>query len=235
MDRKEVLQARLRELQAEINSFDLNKDICLVAVTKYSQFDDIELSYKVGHRDFGENRVQELFDKATLATTKDMNEINWHFIGHLQSNKIAKLLSVPNLKTIHSVHSQKLLESLYSKSHLLKDGGVGFFLQVNTSFEEEKSGFENYDELAQAISYILKHEDSPLKLMGLMTMGKIRTEDVRAQAKVSFDKLVSFKKELERDFPIELKLSMGMSGDYDIALACGSDYIRVGSKIFSGP
>lgn len=234
MDRKDLLQTRLRELDQEIRSFDLKKDICLVAVTKYSQFEDIELSYKVGHRDFGENRVQDLFDKAALAFEKRMNEINWHFIGHLQSNKISKLFVIPNLKTIHSVHSQKLLEALYSKASLLEGRSIGYFLQVNTSLEDEKSGFENYDELAHAVNYCLKHDGGPLKLMGLMTMGKIRTENVRADAKISFDKLVQLKKHLESDFSVDLKLSMGMSGDYDVALACGSDYIRVGSKIFSG-
>lgn len=233
MDRKTQLKSQFQEVLNEINSYKSTaKDIHLVAVTKYSPFSDIELSYEVGHRDFGENRVSELLEKANLAMDKGLKNIRWHFIGHLQSNKMAKLLTVPNLNFIHSIHSKKLLELLHAKSEGIDHAPIGYFLQVNTSFEDEKSGFETYDELMEAVNFCLQKENDKLKLIGLMTMGKIRTDDVRGSAKECFSGLVNFKKQLEEDFSVNLMLSMGMSSDYDIAINLGSDFIRVGSKIY---
>ncbi len=190
-------------------------DVQLVAVTKKRSVKDIEALYKLGQRDFGENRVQELQDKAEqLKTLKD---IRWHMIGPLQRNKVKQLLKIPQLYAIHSVSSLKLIEELNKYQHQ-----VNIFLQVNTSMEDEKSGFETLEEIREA-GYAM---DVPV--YGLMTMGKLRTDKFEADAQKCFQKLVDLKHQLSP----HLKLSMGMSQDYHIALKIGTDYIRVGSKLF---
>ncbi len=235
-NRGEELKQKLLELKFEVSRIKspLKKAwVNLVAVSKYSPLQDIILAYYYGHRDFGENRVQDLLDKASAFDEQEFNEVKWHYIGKIQSNKINKLLKVPNLKYIHSVDSIKLLETLYKKVEQFSGEELKYFLEVKTSDEEEKHGLQNYDELARAINLALKNEDSKLKLCGLMTMGKVRTEDFEKDAISCFKKLSSYKKQLEKDFFLpDLKLSMGMSNDFRFAVAEGADYIRVGSKLF---
>jgi len=236
INRGDEIQKKLLELKFEIASIKapLKKAwVNLVAVTKYSPLQDITLAYYHGHRDFGENRVQDLLEKANAFKEKEFEEVKWHFIGHLQSNKVNKLLKVPSLKYIHSVDSIKLLETLYNKMDNFPGEELKYFLEVKTSDESEKSGLQDYDEVARAINLSLKHEDSKLKLCGLMTMGKIRTDDFEKDATICFKKLMSYKHQLEKDFFLpDLKLSMGMSQDFSLAVAQGSDYVRVGSRIF---
>ncbi|MDD0853067.1 YggS family pyridoxal phosphate-dependent enzyme [Halobacteriovorax sp. GB3] len=234
MSRRVEIGSNLEIVNRRIeNTKSMGKDVCLVAVTKYSKFHDIQLAYDAGHRDFGENRVSDLLEKAEMAEKEGLHDINWHFIGNLQSNKVKKLFGLLSLRYIHSVDSKKLLETLHQRKDDIVSSNVSYFLQVNTSAEEEKSGLQTYDELADAVNYALKFDGgTPLKLAGLMTMGKIRTDDFRDDASKCFKKLVYYKKLLERDFPIKLKLSMGMSNDFDLALKEGADFIRVGSKIF---
>lgn len=195
----------------------------LIAVSKTKPSSDIALLYELGQRDFGENKVQELLEKSN-ELNKSCPEINWHFIGNLQSNKINMLLKVKNLKSIHSVDSIKLLEKLISKK---VDHKIGIFLQVNTSGEEEKSGFEELSELQRAVE-LIKTSDS-FYFQGLMTIGKIRTENFFEDAKKSFSKLVELKNQLNDS---NIQLSMGMSADFELALQYGSNWVRVGSSIF---
>jgi pyridoxal phosphate enzyme (YggS family) len=235
-DRGEQLKNNLLEVKFQISSIvsPLKKAwVNLVAVTKYSPLQDLILAYLHGHREFGENRVQDLMDKANAFAEKDFVDVKWHFIGNLQTNKINKLLKVPQLKFIHSVDSIKLLEALYKRVDQFTGEELYYFLEVKTSDEDEKAGLADYDELARAVNLALKNQDSKLKLHGLMTMGKIRTDDFEKDAAICFKKLMSYKKQLEKDFFLpDLKLSMGMSRDFHIAVEQGSDFVRVGSKIF---
>ncbi len=204
----------------------------LIAVSKYHPMEKIVSAYDLGQRDFGESRVQELCDKAIKL--KEYKDIIWHFIGHLQTNKVKMLLQLDNLASIHSVHSLKLLKTLIKEKKKVLGEPVSFFLQVNTSNEEEKSGFETSQQLIQALQLYLDSEISnQLVFEGLMTMGKIRTGNFEEDAKDCFNLLHQYGQEIEEKFPqFKVKYSMGMSDDYKIALQTGTDYVRIGSAIF---
>lgn len=213
----------LRDLKTELGSSTL------VAVSKYSPVEDVIDAYSCGQIDFGENRVSELRAKADAFSQKELNFVRWHFIGTLQTNKVKDLLKIQNLTAIHSVGSLKLVFELLKYESLFEGEELKLFFQLNTSHEEEKSGFEHLDDLKEAIELIESQKDSKLKAFGLMTMGAIRTENFEAAAIVSFRELKQAREKLSRP---ELKLSMGMSQDYKIALSEGADFVRIGSLIF---
>jgi PLP dependent protein len=198
----------------------------LMAVSKTMPIEAIMEACAAGQRDFGENKVQDLFKKSIELKSF---AINWHFIGHLQSNKINQLLSVPHLKSIHSIDSNNLLKKLLQKK---VDAKIGLFLQVNTSGESEKSGFESNNELLTGMELI--SESSSFYLQGLMTIGKLRSDNFLADAEVCFEKLFILKEELEKESGTKLELSMGMSQDFEIAQRFQSNWVRIGSDIF-GP
>lgn len=206
----------------------------LVAVTKYSPVEDVIAAYESHHYDFGENRVQDLAEKAKVFEEQNLSKVKWHFIGHLQTNKVRELLKIPHLYAIHSVDSLRLLEELLKRENDLTGAECKLFFQVNTSHEEEKTGFASAEELHMAIQLLLGRGHSKFKFYGLMTMGTIRTEEFEVEAKRCFKDLVTIAHSVEDKFHLKtkLKLSMGMSQDFKIALAEGSDYIRVGSAIF---
>lgn len=196
----------------------------LLAVTKYTIDENINHLYQLGHRDFGENRVDELSNRSN----KFPYDIRWHFIGNLQSNKLKKLCEIKNLFSIHSVDRQSILEKL-----IKINPDCEFYLQFNTGGESEKNGFRSYEELKQAIEYFVMSKTSHLKLAGLMTMAAIRTEDYDSDAKKCFELLSQIKERAKNDFPnLELKLNMGMSRDYQLAIQSGSDLVRVGSALY---
>ncbi len=201
----------------------------LICVSKTYPDSDVALLYELGERNFGENQVSEL-EKKAQALVQTCPEIKFHMIGHLQTNKVKKLFSVPRLVSIHSVDSLRLIEAmLKEEKHLTHT--MNIFLQVKTSDEAEKSGFESEGELQEAIQ--LLSTSSMLKFYGLMTMGKIRTDDQLADAKVCFQKLLDIRNKLKKSFPeLPFKLSMGMSADYPLASQMGADWVRVGSLIF---
>lgn len=201
----------------------------LLIVSKTRSVDEIKVYYELGHRDFGENRVQELSEKAQ-ALKESCPEIRWHMIGHLQSNKVKILFQIPNLHAIHSVHDLNLVEKLVkSEEHLTHP--VEIFLQFNTSKEVEKSGLEDEASLRAAAEMLLHSQK--LNLRGLMTMGTLRTENFEAEAARCFRELQKVKENLQVDLHRELKTSMGMSQDYKIALAEKSDWIRLGTMMFT--
>lgn len=200
----------------------------LLIVSKNRSIDDIKAYYELGHRHFGENRVQELLIKSQ-ELEGCCPDICWHMIGHLQTNKIKDLFKVKNLYAIHSVDTLKLLEQLLKfEERLGKE--VKIFLQFNTSREEEKSGFEKIAELEEAIE-LFKHSLF-LKLWGLMTMGALRVENQLISAQSCFEELVQIKQNLDRKYSLHLELSMGMSQDYQVALSCGSNWLRLGTMMF---
>ena len=205
----------------------------LLAVTKYSKNEDLIHAYEVGQRDFGESRVQELALKAQKLEEMGHIGIHWHFIGHLQTNKVNRLLKTPGLSFIHSVDSLKLLETLYKKQDLFEGDRLNFFLEIKTTDEEEKSGILDGQQLVECIRLIQDRSDSVLNFYGLMTMGAIRTENFNEDARTSFKKLREIRDRIQNNYNFhDLKLSMGMSSDYQMALDEGTDWVRIGSAIF---
>jgi hypothetical protein len=222
MEKSQFFAEKLSSIKSRLNQSHL------LIVSKTRSEEDIIQYYNLGHRDFGENRVQELLEKAENLR-EICPEIRWHMIGHLQSNKVNQLFTVPNLWAIHSVDDEELLQKLIKSEHRLNQE-VRIFLQFNTSKEEEKSGFENYDDLLKAAKLIPL--GSKIKLHGLMTMGTLRTESFEQEAKRCFKELNSLKLRLETELGLNLESSMGMSQDYEIALQEKSDWIRLGTMMF---
>lgn len=218
-----TLAQRYSRLKAELGETEL------LAVSKYSGIKEITELYHLGHTSFGENRVEQCFERSLLCQELGLKDIQWHLIGNIQSNKLNKLLTIPNLTAIHSIDRLDLLKKLHQKADQLSTP-LEFYLQVKTSDETEKQGFENQEELREAYDYCLQAEHGNLRLAGLMTMAKIRTENLEQAAKASFEKLKTLRDELDPS----LKLSMGMSGDYKWALEYGTSIVRVGSYLFEG-
>ncbi len=219
MDKESVISNNLAKIKSK-----LNKET-LIAVSKNTTIENILLAFKAGQVDFGESKVVDLIEKS-LATA-DL-PIRWHFIGTLQRNKVKKLLQVKNLLYIHSVDSLSLLDELL-KNKSIPYRPIGLFLQCNTSGELEKHGFENIDVLKSAASKIKMEGGTNFYLKGLMTIGKIRSDDFQKDALISFRALKKLKNELGSD----LSLSMGMSQDFELALQEGTDFLRIGTAIFS--
>jgi pyridoxal phosphate enzyme (YggS family) len=199
-------------------------DIKLVAVSKVFQADDIQSVYDLGVRSFGESRAQELRDKVPLLP----QDIEWHFIGPLQSNKIKYVLS--NARLVHAVDSLKLAIALaeYGK----KNGIIPQILvEINTSAEKEKHGFLP----GHAVDSVLEiNALENIEVKGLMTMAPY-TEDTYKIGK-SFSMLYNLYSKLTRHMKKGSfsELSMGMSGDFEIAIEEGSTIVRIGTGIF-GP
>lgn len=204
------------------------RDTNLLIVSKTRSIEEIKSYYELGQFDFGENRVQELEQKAETLK-EECPRIRWHMIGHLQSNKVNQLFQIPNLHAIHSVHDQALVEKMIkAQDKLIKP--LKIFLQFNTSKEEAKSGFETYAELRTAAELA---KTSSLTLAGLMTMGTLRTENFQDEAKRCFNQLNELKEQLASEMNLKLETSMGMSQDYEIAIAEKSNWIRLGTMMFT--
>lgn len=226
---------KLSEIAKNLSSIKKEiKTAQLVAVTKYSPVEDVITAYEAHQYDFGENRVSDLAEKAAVFKEKELKKVRWHFIGHLQSNKVRELLKIPNLYAIHSVDSLRLLEELIKRESDFSGSELKVFFQVNTSHETEKTGFESSEELSRAMDLLLSRPGSKLKCYGLMTMGTIRTANFETEASRCFRDLAQIGQNLEKSLGLKapLKLSMGMSQDYPLALTAGSDFVRIGSAIF---
>lgn len=200
----------------------LPKKNMLIAVSKTKPAEDIQEFYTIGHRDFGENKVQELLEKIALLP----KDIHWHLIGPLQENKVNKV--VGNVQLIHSVGKLKLAEKINRRAEFL---GIkqNILLQINLTEEESKSGFIINAEFNEEMNLLSKL--SHINIMGLMTMGfTISTDE---QNKSIFNKCKHLLADLNKKFSLNMtELSMGMSGDYEIALQEGATKLRVGSKLF---
>lgn len=195
----------------------------LVAVSKTKSASDIKQLYDAGYRHFGENYFQELLEKVPLLP----DDIQWHFIGHLQSSKASKLIrEVPSLYVVETIDSNKIATKLNAACESV-DKILNVFIQVDTSGEETKSGIAPGGELNELAKFI-KAECPHLSLKGLMTIGA--PGDMAC-----FDKLVHAADDLATELNInrnDLELSMGMSGDYEEAIRRGATSVRVGSVIF---
>lgn len=207
----------------------------LVAVSKTKPVENIIEAYEAGQRHFGENYVQELEEKANnpqiLEKCKD---IRWHFIGHLQSNKVNKVLPLPNLYLIETVDSKKLATQLNKNWPKFgpPDSKLNVMIQVNTSGEKEKSGVDP-SEVTGLTEYVLK-ECTNLRLDGLMTIGQFGY-DLSSGPNPDFICLKKCREDVCKDLNLDwktLNLSMGMSDDFENAIEVGSTNVRVGSLIF---
>ena len=203
------------------------ENVNLLCVSKNREAKLIEELYHLGQRDFGENKVQELNEKSLELS--HFADIRWHFIGHLQTNKLNKLLKVEHLQYIHSLDREDLINKLLDKKI---ENTLSTFIQVNTSLEDEKGGFDYRDQelISKMLTKLSNHEG--ICVRGLMTMGKIRSDNFTADARECFMRLAQLKTSLEQQHNMKLELSMGMSNDYMIALEVGTNWPRIGSKFF---
>jgi hypothetical protein len=201
-------------------------NVRLIAVSKTHPLDEIMEAYNEGQRVFGENRVQELLPKYD-ALPKD---IEWHLIGHLQTNKVKYI--VPFVSLIHSIDSFKLLKEV-NKEAAKSNRVVDCLLQVYIASEETKFGLSD-EELFDLISNTEVKSFQNCRIVGLMGMATFTENQV--QIRNEFQHLFGLFKKVESSFPFLMpnfkELSMGMSNDYEIAIEEGSTLIRVGSAIF---
>jgi pyridoxal phosphate enzyme (YggS family) len=255
------LESRYREVKDKVaeaakRSGRRPGEILVVAVSKYAEMDQVRELYRLGHRDFGESRVQQLVQRAAMmdewqsreetmpnigeeqemelfaATSGPGHEsklpkARWHMIGHLQRNKARKCVEVARL--IHSVDSLRLVDEIHSVAFKM-DKEVEMLVQVNCTGEKQKYGcaVAAAEHLAEQIDSLVH-----LKVRGLMSMGPTSMDPGETRAtfertKELFDEMVKLNL-CDGRFNI---LSMGMSGDYEMAIECGANMVRVGSGIF---
>ena len=218
-----VSREKYSELISELHS----SGTTLVAVSKTKPVEDILELYNLGQRDFGENYVQELVDKQS----KLPSDIRWHFIGHLQSNKV-KFIS-PFVHLIHGVDSVKLMREI-NKQGLKSQRSIPILLQVHIATEETKFGFDE-NELKEAITHV--NELPNVSIEGLMGMASFTgdQQEIRnefATLKNLFDQCLNWLPGGEGQKKKFRILSMGMSSDYKIAIEEGSNLVRIGSILF---
>ena len=201
-------------------------DITLVAVSKTKPVEEIKKKYNEGFINFGENRVNELVQKFNLLP----KDINWHMIGHLQTNKVKKI--IPFISLIHSVDSLKLIDKIENESEKF-DKKTNILLQVHIAKEKSKYGF-NFEEVRDFFKNQLDESYKNINIVGLMGMAtftnnknQIRKEFKKL--KILFDEKKSISQKNNQKIKI---LSMGMSSDYKIAIEEGSNMVRIGSLIF---
>ena len=204
----------------------LPENVTLVAISKTKPVEAILEAYSSGQRIFGENKVQEMCDKQLLLPT----DIQWHIVGHLQSNKVKYI--APFVSLIHAVDSLKLLQEI-NKQAAKNNRIIDCLLQIYIAQEETKFGL-NFEEAEQLLSSSAFQELKNVRIVGLMGMASNtdNTEQVRMEfrsLKNFFDKIKTQDSRLETPYSI---LSMGMSSDYNIAIEEGSTMVRIGSSIF---
>ncbi|XP_077075146.1 pyridoxal phosphate homeostasis protein [Siphateles boraxobius] len=208
----------------------------LVAVSKTKPPEMVVEAYKHGQRNFGENYVNELVEKASHPqVVLSCPEIKWHFIGHLQKNNVNKLLGVPNLYMIETIDSVKLAEKVNSSWQRMRAANtqrLKIMVQINTSGEESKHGLPP-DETVNMVKHAVS-QCSALDFAGLMTIGRYGY-DLSEGPNPDFQMLLKHRAEVCEGLKIpveQIELSMGMSNDFEHAIEVGSTNIRVGSTIF---
>jgi pyridoxal phosphate enzyme (YggS family) len=213
---------RLQEIRTKVPA-----NVKIVAVSKTKPASMIELLYmEAGQRYFGENKVQELEAKHTSLP----GDINWHFIGHLQTNKIKYI--APYVALIQSVDSFKLIREI-NKEGIKNNRIIPCLLQFHIAKEEAKFGF-SYDEANQMLDDVLFYQLSNISIQGVMGMATF-TEDkhqIRTEFKTLFDYYNSLKSKYFAKDPGFCELSIGMTDDYQLAVEEGSTIVRIGSGIF---
>lgn len=201
---------------------NLLPDCQLIAVSKRMPAADIQEAYDAGHRDFGENYIQELTEKKGVLP----NDIRWHFIGHLQRNKVKYI--APFVYLIHAVDSLKLLTEI-DKQAVKNSKKIGVLLQVHIAQEETKFGFST-SELASLIESRSFDTYKNIELQGLMAMAS-NTSNMK-QVSEEFASVKELADLAKKQYPSMTQISTGMSKDYPLAIENGSTYIRLGTSIF---
>lgn len=214
------IAANLKKIKEELG------EATLVAVSKTKPKEDIQAAYDAGQRVFGENKAREMEGKAEALP----DDIQWHMIGHLQSNKVKYIAPFVNL--IHSIDKLKLLKEI-NKRAKQNERVIDVLLQIHIAKEESKFGMDEGEvrKLLQSDTY---KQFENIRVVGLMGMATL-TEH-QDQIKSEFNYLNSLFQQIKDDYFSKEEsfkvLSMGMSGDYKIALSCGSTMVRIGSAIF---
>ena len=198
----------------------------LVAVSKTHPIKKLQAFYEMGQRDFGENRVQEVVGKyAEMA-----KDINWHFIGHLQRNKVKEI--APFITLIHAVDSLRLLKEI-AKQGRNNERTIDVLLQFHIAEEASKYGLD-WSEAEEIMKYVQTESPTGVRIVGVMGMATYTDHDEQIAAE--FDQLREFFDRLKAGYFSEetsfKEISMGMSGDYPLALERGSTLVRVGSLLF---
>lgn len=218
---QDTVRENLLQIQEDIAPYKPN----IIAVTKYFDENAIIEAYNAGLRDFAESRVIEAVEKINNLPAEIRNNSKFHFIGHLQTNKVKKAL--PTFDYIHSVDSLKLAKAISDEAQTL--GKVqNIFLQVNNANEEQKFGLSRKDifEVFPQVKAL-----PSINIVGIMNMAPLGASDDELNR--LFEDVLNIKKELEQKFNCELKeLSMGMSQDYKIAVKHGATMLRIGRKLF---
>lgn len=211
---------------AQFEKLLAQKPARLVAISKTHPTALIEQAYQAGQRIFGENKAQEISEKYEVLP----KDIEWHFIGTLQSNKVKYI--APFIKMIHSVDRPKILKEI-NKRAAQNNRVIDCLIQIHIAQEDTKSGF-SYEEATEFLTSGQLRQYQNVRICGFMGMAT-NTED-EAQIRQEFRTLSRFKSEMQAKVKADNialnELSMGMSGDYSIALEEGSTFIRVGSAIF---
>ena len=218
----------MQSISANIRSIkqQIPQSVKLVAVSKTRSVEEILVAYNSGHKCFGENRVQELLQKKALLP----QDIEWHLIGHLQSNKVR--LVVPFISMIQSVDSFKLLKTIDAEASRVHRV-INCLLQIHIAEEETKFGFSMAELNEMMLSDDFRKLDS-VRICGVMGMATLTDDDQRIRKEFSFlaGCLEELKRKYFRETPEFKEISMGMSGDFIIAVEEGSTMIRIGSLIF---
>jgi pyridoxal phosphate enzyme (YggS family) len=219
---KEKIEENIRRLRENIEDikarYGIERDIVIEAVTKGVDAEGILWAYEAGIKVMGENRVQEALLKIPFLSL----DIEWHLVGHLQTNKVKHALKV--FKVIESVDRVELVEALDKRL----DKTLEIFIEVNTSMEPQKTGCK-IEEVNNLVEEVLRREK--LVLTGLMTIGPYPVEEKKSRE--AFSKLRELKERIEKDFGIHLQwLSMGMTEDYPYAIMEGANLLRIGRGIF---
>lgn len=204
------------------------KGVTLVAVSKKKPVSDIQEFYDLGERNFGENYVQELVEKQPQLPA----DINWHYIGHLQTNKVKYI--APFVHLIHAVDSFKLLKEI-NKQAKKNERIINVLLQIHVAEEESKFGLSSAGIIELLDFYKTQEADmANVRICGLMGMGTF-TED-ELQLRAEFSKVQALFLNLKKSYFLDTEdfneCSMGMSGDYGIAIEEGSTMVRIGSMLF---
>jgi pyridoxal phosphate enzyme (YggS family) len=222
----ETIAERLKSIQIIVEQSTLNANrpsnaVKLLAVSKTKPVSDIMQAYEAGQRLFGENYVQEGVEKIQMLQSFD--DIEWHFIGPLQSNKTR--LVAENFDWVQAIDRLKIAKRL--NDQIIPNKTLNVCIQINIDDDENKAGIDvnELNDFAKAIS-----ELPNLRLRGLMTVPKANQSD--AEQTASFAQMAALFKNLKKQYPSVDTLSMGMSGDIQNAIYNGSNMVRVGSAIF---
>ncbi|WP_109097589.1 YggS family pyridoxal phosphate-dependent enzyme [Aquimarina sp. AU58] len=211
------IEKNLHEIKTSIP-----EGVTLVAVSKTKPVSDLMDAYDAGQRIFGENKIQEMTEKWETMP----KDISWHMIGHVQTNKVKYM--APFVDLIHAVDSYKLLKEIdkQAKKH---NRTINCLLQIKIAKEESKFGLSEQDAIALLNSEEVKNLTN-VNIQGLMGMATFIDDE--QQIHDEFKKIASFSENIKTKYPQLKTLSIGMSGDYKMAIDCGSTMVRIGSSIF---